>query len=36
MCFFNGKELKTPPEGVYGFVYKITDNSGGVYFNYTN
>ncbi len=32
MWKFNGKEIKTPPEGYYGFVYKITDNKGGVYF----
>lgn len=28
----NGKCLSTPPEGYYGFIYKITDNEGRVYF----
>lgn len=29
---YQGECLETPPEGFYGFIYKITDNLGKVYF----
>lgn len=33
MCWYYQKKcLESPPEGYYGFIYKITDNIGRVYF----
>lgn len=32
MWNYKGKEINNPPENCYGFVYKITDNNGNVYF----
>lgn len=32
MWLYNNKELKEIPENTYGFIYKITDNLGNVYF----
>lgn len=30
--FYKDKFIFTPPEGYYGFIYKITDDIGNVYF----